>query len=259
MAASTAGIIVSLTAGLVAGGALTGLAFWVWIRQQDQRSRAVGHAQCEARLRAQEHAHSEQIRQLRQAHRAALHDLATEQEVDHDALRRECWFDILRKVPWDPGAPEVEVEAKFVFQFLQFLGYEEEDMALRTAIPVQEGSRQTTLEVDWLVRDVLDQALLVIEVKAPDQPLNETVREQARSYAFRLGAPAYAITNGLELRIYRLGVVKDALVVSCRTAELAQHWEAVEELANKANLTALRWELGDGANERNHDTASESE
>jgi hypothetical protein len=196
-----------------------------------------------AELREREKRYSEEIRRLWRAHRAEIRELETAGLEAYHRLKRERWFAALRLVPWDRGAPEVEVEAKFVLRLLQFLGYDDEDLELRTSVPVQQGSKPTRIEADWVVRDDQDRALMVVEVKAPDVALGEAVREQARSYAFRLGAPVYLVTNGTELQIYHLGVVKDYPVLVCPTAELGAHWEAVERYAGRDRVTALRTAL----------------
>ena len=229
--------------GLVVGAGIVGGACWYWLRAQAQAHQEAMARQA-ADVQTREQHHAAELRRLHQAHRSRIRQLESAGAVQCDEARREQWFDALRKTPWRDGAPEVEVEAKFVYQLLQFLGYEVEDMELRTSLPVQEGSKQTTLHADWVVRDALGQALMVIEVKAPDMPVSDAVREQARSYAFRLGAPVYAITNGLELQIYHLGVVKDSLVLSCRSSDLRANWDTLEKVASEANVTTLRWALG---------------
>jgi hypothetical protein len=236
------GILAGLL-GLLIGGGVVGWTCWYWsrIRTQVRQEARARHA---AELESLEKQQADVLRHLRQAHRAELRQLREAGARECDNTRRELWFDTLRKVPWRADAPEVEVESKFVFRLLQFLGYEEEDMELRTSLPVQEGSRQTTLHADWVVRDGLGQALMVVEVKAPDAPVDHAVQEQARSYAFRLGAPVYAITNGRELQIYHLGVVEDNLALSCRTSELRDNWDTLEKVASEANVTTLRWALG---------------
>jgi hypothetical protein len=236
------GILTGLL-GLLIGGGVVGGACWYWLRAQAEANRAVDAGQA-AEQRSLELRHAEELQRLRQAHRAELRQLETAGAAECDMARRERWFETLRKAPWRDGAPEVEVEAKFVSQLLLFLGYEEEDMELRTSVPVQEGSKQITLQADWVIRDALGQALMVVEVKAPDAPVDDAVREQARSYAFRLGAPVYAVTNGLDLQIYHLGVVKDSLVLACRSSELRENWDTLEKVAGEANVTTLRWALG---------------
>lgn len=237
-----AGILAGVFGLLIGGGIVGGLC---WFRQRTHaQATQEAHGRKAAELQSQVQRQAHEIQRLHQAHRAELRTLEAARADDCDAARRERWFDSLRKIPWRDGAPEVEIEAKFVLQLLQFLGYEDEDMELRTSVPVQEGSKQITLQADWVVRDALGQALMVMEVKAPDAPVDDAAREQARSYAFRLGAPVYCVTNALELQIYHLGVVKDSLVFSCRSSDLRDEWELLEKVASKANVTVLRWSLG---------------
>lgn len=74
--------------------------------------------------------------------------------------------------------------------------------------------------------------IVVIEAKAPGQPLNGAVQSQARSYAFALGAPMFLLTNGSRLQIYRRGVQFDQLVVNCTVEELVEQWPVIVEALN---------------------------
>jgi hypothetical protein len=141
-------------------------------------------------------------------------------------------------------APEVEVEVKLVYPLLRLLGYEPGEMHLRVPVPMQEGSRRAVRQADWVVRtQASDEALLVVETKAPRQPLDEAVERQARSYAFRLEAPVYVTTNGKELRIFHRGVLRDSCVFSCEAHGLGENWEAIEEVLSRREVKALKDEL----------------
>ncbi len=156
-----------------------------------------------------------------------------------EELQRQAWFRKLESVSWPRSTPEVEVEAKFVFQLLKYLGYDESMMELRTSVPVKEGSRNSVITADWVARDEHEHALVVIEAKAPRKALTEDVRKQARSYAFRLGAPIYMITNGVSLQVFCLGVVEDRCLVNCEVSQLADSWEQIEKVASKAQAVLL--------------------
>jgi hypothetical protein len=176
-------------------------------------------------------------REIRALEEAGLADLERRQ--------RHAWLEALRDPPWDPRACEVEIEAKFILPLLTYLGYREENVQMRVRVPIQEGSTQTTIEADWVARDARGHALVVVEAKAPGVPLGTPVTEQARSYAFRLGAPLYMTTNGVTLEIYRRGVVRDHYLFGCATRRLRDNWPQVYEIANAAAVMDMRRELAE--------------
>jgi hypothetical protein len=141
-------------------------------------------------------------------------------------------------------APEVEVEVKFIYPLLRHLGYERDQLELRVPVPMQEGSQKTVRQADWVVQSkTSSESLVVVEAKAPRQPLDDAVAKQARSYALRLEAPVYVTTNGKKLKIYHRGVLRDQCVVSCRTSELSDNWETIEAALHKSAVETLKVEL----------------
>lgn len=156
-----------------------------------------------------------------------------------------AWFDeqiqSLSTTPIRDNAPEVEVEAKFIYPLLSYLGYDPGEMSLRVPVPMQEGSEHTVRQADVVVHTHPEgDPLIVIEAKAPRHWLDDAVAKQARSYAFRLEAPVYATTNGKELHIYHRGVLKDQRVLSCEAADLRQNWDAIEGALAENSVQALK-------------------
>lgn len=185
-------------------------------------------------------AHEGQIEQLEKERQADMQRLKTEAFALYERQRLEAWFQTLRQSPWSEHAAEVEIETKFVFQLLQFLGCPEHEIEMRTPIPVQYGTSETTVKADFVVRSSDHGALLVVEAKSPDYPLTDTARRQACSYAFHLSAPLYMVTNGHELQIYLRGVTEDQRLLSCNTSQLKKHWKSVAETASRSSVVALR-------------------
>ena len=112
-------------------------------------------------------------------------------------------------------------------------------MDMRVRVPVQAGRQKTAGEADWTVKDGGGHTLVVVEAKAPSQPLTEEVQRQAQSYAFGLHAPVYIVTNAQELRLFHRGILKDTQVVSCSVARLRENWDAVWQAAGKESVLAL--------------------
>jgi len=118
---------------------------------------------------------------------------------------------------------EIEVEVKFVYPLLKFLGFEDDDLSVREWVQVRVGRQVVKGEADWVVRKE-GRPFLIVEAKELSVMLKEEVREQAQSYAFALKAPYYMITNGRTLRLYRRGVEDDEMIVDCEVDELVACW-----------------------------------
>lgn len=128
---------------------------------------------------------------------------------------------------------ELEVEVKFIAPLVEYLGFAADQVDLRVPVSVQVGRNTATGTADWVLwTPAHTSPIVVIEAKAPGQPLNGAVQSQARSYAFALGAPMFLLTNGSRLQIYRRGVQSDQLVVNCTVEELVEQWPAVVDALN---------------------------
>lgn len=128
---------------------------------------------------------------------------------------------------------EVEVEVLFIAPLVEYLGFAADQIDLRVAISVQVGRQAVTGYADWVLWDPdHSRPLVIVEAKAPGEPLNGAVQSQARSYAFALGAPMFLLTNGSRLQIYRRGVQSDQLVVDCTVEELVEQWPAIVDALN---------------------------
>ena len=122
---------------------------------------------------------------------------------------------------------EVEVEAKFIYPMVQFLGYYGRDIQLRVPVSFRAGRTSITGEADcvlWRHGSVRPPSV-VIEAKAESQPIGDEVQEQARSYAFGLGAKYYILTNGRQVRLFELNIDRDPCLLDCRVEQLAECWD----------------------------------
>jgi len=190
-------------------------------------------------------AHLKETQDIEAAHRREIQDLTSARIEMVEKMGMERWFQSLASPPWQDDAREVEIEVKFVFPLLKYLGYKESEMSLRVPVLLQEGRRETTLEADWTLRDGSGNTLVVVEAKAPDKQLTEAVRKQACSYAFHLGAPVYITTNGEELRVFHRGVLTDRCIVSCSTSRLGENWEAIQQAAGKSSVRSIKRQLSE--------------
>ena len=101
---------------------------------------------------------------------------------------------------------EEDVKIKFLLPFLAARGYKQSSMDFNVGIEVHEGRKKKTIFADVLVytSDARSAPLLLCETKAPSEPLNRVVREQAISYARLLPqiAPLVLITNGAQTQVF---------------------------------------------------------
>lgn len=183
---------------------------------------------------------------LRSAHQrkeaVARQQSARIEEVREASFKEQ--LGTLSAAPVREGAPEVEVEAKYIYPLLTYLGYQGNQMNLRVPVPMQEGSRRTVRQADWVVRaQDSGEALVVVEAKAPRHELDDVVAKQARSYAFRLEAPVYVTANGRQLCVYHRGVLRDQRVLQCNTQALRENWDRVEQALGRSQVRKLKARL----------------
>lgn len=133
---------------------------------------------------------------------------------------------------------EVEVEIKFIYPFMRFLGYGISDLKTRISIEVPVGRQKIGGVADWVVYNhQYGKPFLVIEAKEPNQQLNKQVQEQARSYAFALNAPYYMLTNGREVAVFERRIDDDAKILHLGVKDLAHRWQQIEQAIGKRQLT----------------------
>jgi len=182
------------------------------------------------------------FRLLRLKCQALESELETAQESvrrlreENDRLALEEWF---RSAADAQYRNEIEVEVKFIYPLLRFLGYSSQSVSVRVPVEVYVGRQQVKGEADWVLWDKLTdpsnpRAIAVIEAKAYTQSLGDQVQSQARSYAFGLNASTYAVTNGQRLLIFRRGVQSDDCLVDCTVDDLSLAWPVIQEALGPA-------------------------
>jgi len=129
---------------------------------------------------------------------------------------------------------EIEVEIKFIYLLMRFLGYEISDLRTRVSVEVPVGRQKVAGIADWVVYNHQQgKPFLVIEAKEPNQQLNSSVQEQARSYAFALNAPFYMLTNGREVIVFERKIDDDVRVLALNVRELPHQWQMIEQVIGK--------------------------
>lgn len=140
---------------------------------------------------------------------------------------REIWFLELENNQYNN---ELEVEAKFLFPLMRYLGYKANDLRMRVPTTIRVGRQDANGVADWVAYQN-DKPVLVLETKEPRQALTQEVQAQARSYCFAMNVPAYLLTNGKEIQVYKRGVESDLLVFQCETAHLSSKWGDLRRVA----------------------------
>ncbi|MBD3305303.1 hypothetical protein GF348_02940 [candidate division KSB3 bacterium] len=169
-----------------------------------------------------------------------------------EELKRDRWLQTLDDPPWDKTTCEVEMESKFIYPLLKYLGYDDRDMRMRVKVGVQEGRLDTTIEADWMLVNGEDH-IAVIEAKAPRIRLHKRVIEQAKSYAIRLNAPVYIITNGFDIAVYHREVIGERKVFHGKAGGLHRTWDEFYAVASKETVLQIHARL-----KNNLDHASEA-
>ena len=142
------------------------------------------------------------------------------------------WFEEVKTATY---RNETEVEIKFIYPLLKYLGHPNSNVEIRVPITIQVGRSSNRGEADWVVWNTKAdsenrKALFVIEAKAQNQALTTEIQEQTRSYAYALNVPVYLCTNGKRIAIYRRGVESDICVVDCDVKELPDNWSDIRTI-----------------------------
>lgn len=144
-------------------------------------------------------------------------------------------------------ANEATVELMLVLPLLEALGYCRDDIASKHPIRIQDGRGITIKYADFVVFDGASReegnALFVIEAKRPSEPLGPA-RGQGESYATRLRALVYVVTNGQALEVWQYRRTGSSeLVVTCQLADLAASRADLEAHLGLESLKAYRAQI----------------
>jgi len=139
---------------------------------------------------------------------------------------------------WIQGLPirfyenEIAVEIKFVLPLLMYLGYSLDEMRIRVPVSLQAGTQSIDCTADWTVtqKSEHDESKMIIEVKSPNVSLDDTVKQQARSYAYALDISKYVITNGRQIIVYERGVERDREILNLTVEEFEQEWNTIKNI-----------------------------
>ena len=127
---------------------------------------------------------------------------------------------------------EVAVEIKFVLPLLTYLGYSLDEMRIRVPVSLQAGTQSIDCTADWTVtqKSEHDESKMIIEVKSPNVSLGDSVKRQARSYAYALDISKYVITNGRQIIVFERGVERDREILNLTVEEFEQEWNTIKNI-----------------------------
>ncbi len=145
---------------------------------------------------------------------------------------REDWFVEIQTPTY---VSELEVESKFVYPMMRYLGYQAVDLRMRVTVDIRVGRQNVNGIADWVVYKK-DIPYMIIEAKEKNQPLNSDAKEQARSYCFALNAPLYMLTNGRSIQVYRRGVDSDMMIFNSDIEKLPDNWPELYRLIGAVEL-----------------------
>jgi|DewCreStandDraft_4_1066084.scaffolds.fasta_scaffold25261_4 hypothetical protein len=155
--------------------------------------------------------------------------------LENDALSALC-SDWRNEIIHTSYGSEIEVEVKFVYPLMRFLGYRINDLKMRVQVESQFGRQKVTGIADWVVyNQATGKPHIVIEAKDSTQRLDGPVQEQARSYAFALGAPMYLMTNGKEIVVYERNIEQDFCKLNLRVDAFSENWKMLELIIGQVN------------------------
>jgi hypothetical protein len=143
-------------------------------------------------------------------------------------------------LPPGPFANEAAVETHLVVPMLRALGYDDTDIAPKYPVVFREGRSGRKPEADYVCFDGpvhnQDTSLLVIEVKAPGEPLPKG-KEQGESYVASLRAPVLLLTDGLKLEIWQFQWTRQSeKVLDIPIDALSANRGAIEQWVSKSAL-----------------------
>ena len=156
------------------------------------------------------------------------------------------WFD---KITQMDLRTEKEVEIKFIVPLLHRLGYTDDDRYDGMPVPAANGSRETTLVIDFALfnvsnLDLLNQPLLTVEAKREGRLSKQrellNAHNQAKSYCLWTQCDFFMVTDSRTIQVFhiargKLGELSP--VFSSERSELLHKFSELYSVASKEALT----------------------
>jgi hypothetical protein len=137
------------------------------------------------------------------------------------------WFNLIRTRKYES---EREVEAYFLTELVEKLGYTYDDISIGYSLQMFKGVQKTTVEADCVLfrdegRDKKN-VLMVIEAKKSDKGITVDHISQVQSYAKELFPASFIITNGEQIKVYQFNglLAPDECVLDFNRQEIEEKW-----------------------------------
>lgn len=106
-------------------------------------------------------------------------------------------FDVIRRI-YVTLTPEEWVRQHVIHTLISYKNYPKSLISIEKGLNVNKLAKRT----DIIVFNKNISPFLLVECKAPEEPINETVLRQALTYNIEKKAPYICITNGIEFRVF---------------------------------------------------------
>lgn len=175
-----------------------------------------------------------------------LPDRARSLQAPPPGWNADGWFDKISDLEL---RTEKEVEIKFIVPLLRRLGYTDDDRYDGMPVPAANGSRATTLVIDFALfnremESLRNQPLLVVEAKREHRLAKQreltSAHNQAKSYCLWTQSEYFMVTDSRSIQFFhvsrgRMGELKP--MFACGRHELLERFGELYSLISKDVLT----------------------
>ena len=133
---------------------------------------------------------------------------------------------------------EREVETKFIYPLIRFLGYEFNDVHMQHSMNVPVGRQIVPAVADFIIDNPkTKEPFVVIEAKSTTQKLDLDVQNQARSICVHRKCPILS-NNKMALRYLYIkrDVSQDVRLLAIDITNIQQYWEKLDSLLGKEHV-----------------------
>jgi hypothetical protein len=157
------------------------------------------------------------------------------------------WFSLIKTRIFES---EREVEAYFITELVEKLGFLYDDVAIGYPVQMFKGVQKMMAEADFaLFRDSgreTKNVLMVIEAKRNDKGITVDHISQVQSYAKELLPSYYVITNGEQIKVYEFNglLAPDDCVLDFSRSDIEEKWnDLYGHICKEATIKRKDWLL----------------
>jgi hypothetical protein len=155
------------------------------------------------------------------------------------------WFEVIKARQFES---EREVEAYFITELVDKLGFGYDDIAIGFPVQMFKGVQKMMAEADFAIfkdsgREISN-VLMVIEAKKYDKGITVDHISQVQSYAKELLPAYYVITNGDLIMVYQFNglLAQDERVLEIHRSEIEERWnDLYGYICKEATIKRKEW------------------